>query len=112
MVAVINADGQRPKKDVLMFIQSGRSMHLVNVPLVTDQSLCYNNTSLSLSTKSSSTFPLSLTIMRLVHDKILQKLKKKVSFASGSTLQMKIQLIFPFVPLLPSFGRFVETVHK
>ena len=36
MVAVINADGQRPKKDVLMYIQSGRSIHLVNVPLVTD----------------------------------------------------------------------------
>ena len=35
MVAVINADGQRPKKDVLMYIQSGRSIHLVNVPLVT-----------------------------------------------------------------------------
>ena len=34
MVAVINADGQRPKKDVLMYIQSGRSIHLVNVPLV------------------------------------------------------------------------------
>ena len=50
MVAVINADGQRPKKDVvLMYIQSGRSIHLVNVPLVTDQSICYNNTSLSFS---------------------------------------------------------------
>ena len=51
MVSVINADGQRPKKDELMFIPLGRSMHLVNVPLVTDQSICYNNTSLTLSSK-------------------------------------------------------------
>ena len=62
MLAVINTDGQRPKKDVLMFIQSGRSIHLVNVPLVTDQSICYNNTSLSLSSKSS----LSSSIMIFV----------------------------------------------